>query len=269
MIYSFNSNEFHSLCQKKIHTTANLSNCDKKQTLTSLYNSLADMLHISYDSVIAYYRGKNGPGDIHAIKIIAEYFGVDYHKLLIKKDISRKEEPMKAEPTSSNETLEIITNLLEKQISINLEHEDQNLLNLTEKEAVLDIYYAFSDYITSIPDRWSIFYPDNGPDEFFNHHLIPAEPFFRKLLKYKLLISTERYSKIEAILTDYEYFELHGGIDFPNQKITDFYNTQNNTNLSPDDLFSQYDLPIWSDCYLKIIADYYLTQFQQAVKDLF
>ena len=56
----------------------------KKLNKSNIMKELAEKLYISEDAVKSWMYGNNGPSDLEQVKLVADYFGVEYHQLLDK-----------------------------------------------------------------------------------------------------------------------------------------------------------------------------------------
>ncbi len=58
----------------------------RKLNKSQIMKELAEKLYISEDAVKSWMYGNNGPSDLEQVKLVANYFGVEYHQLLDKEE---------------------------------------------------------------------------------------------------------------------------------------------------------------------------------------
>ena len=81
--YKFDSNSFMMYINRK---KARGQKAGRKITQTAIREELADVAFVSQEAVKNWMYGNNAPSDIEQVKVIAEYFDVDYHELLTKEE---------------------------------------------------------------------------------------------------------------------------------------------------------------------------------------
>ena len=124
----------------------------KKLNKSNIMKELAEKLYISEDAVKSWMYGNNGPSDLEQVKLVADYFGVEYHQLLDKE----------GKEMASNNAVSVITGLANE---AQVQH---------TKEKVRGIYGALIDYIHAIYNYYYTVNPDENAD--------PNNPEFRAKL---------------------------------------------------------------------------------------
>ena len=79
---------------------------DHKITHTSIREELADVAFVSQEAVKNWMYGNNAPSDIEQVKVIADYFDIDYHELLTiaeEKDMTMSTENILAKGSTSQQ----------------------------------------------------------------------------------------------------------------------------------------------------------------------
>lgn len=269
--YIFNNKFFNNLCKKYVRDMKTRNDSEVRYTLALLFDNLADNLHLSPDSIVAYYKGKNGPGDLTAVKELAEFFNVDYQLLLNE----REEIEMKTENITPDDIIGKENRIEQNTITYVKNCKSQlgtnYALNISEKEAIMDIYYSFAEIMIECATHcFDYLDPDCSVIEIEEDEL---DDYWKKLMMYRLVISPERYSKIDSFFAEYDkdiccvdvnYYEV-------SEKICDYYNSVHGTKFTSEELYhsKQFDYYTWSVSYDKVVRDYYMSKFYQIVQDLF
>ena len=106
----------------------------KKTNKSNIMKELAEKLYISEDAVKSWMYGNNGPSDLEQVKLVADYFGVDYHQLLDKEE----------KEMATNNTVSIasgMANEMQQQYTKDRVRELYTAI-LDSVDALMDYYYA-------------------------------------------------------------------------------------------------------------------------------
>ncbi len=177
----------------------------KKINKSDIQKELADKLFVSEDAVKNWMYGYNAPSDLEQVKLIADYFGVDYHQLL---DTEEKE-------MATNNVVSIATGMA-----------NETQIQYT-KERVREVYAAVMNVINKIMEYFYIEEQPEGLDrdqykeQSVAAHVdafMAAENVFEILEKYLLDIPEKLYNEV----CEYIWTTLSAILD----DIEDTYNTR-------------------------------------------
>lgn len=155
-----------------------LQKTKKKATQISIREELAEKACVSQDAVKNWMYGNNAPSDLEQVKILAEYFEVDYHQLL-KMEEEKMAATMNVETTNKpvNEAQQIYTKTVVRELY-------RQILALIRKIG----YYAFELELE-----------EGTVEEYFvEEHLNAVSDAYEDM--HEDLLSTNRY--LEDIMID-------------------------------------------------------------------
>ncbi len=160
---------------------------EKKMSQAKIQKALADEVNVSPDTVKSWVYGNNSPFDLDQVKAVADFFGIDYRELLVKKE----------EKT-----------MMEADSYMAIATEKQRIIT---KDRVREVYEALAD---AIDIAWEFFFTEfyrsfdeKEADEYFlqryNTEYEEAERVCQKvdflLLKYQLDIPTSLQTNISRL----------------------------------------------------------------------
>ncbi len=117
----------------------------RKLNKSQIMRELAEKLYISEDAVKSWMYGNNGPSDLEQVKLVANYFGVEYHQLLNKEE---------KEMATNNNTMNLVKGMAnEAQVQYT-------------KEKVREIYQALIVCKNTLMDYYYTDNPDENGDPF-------------------------------------------------------------------------------------------------------
>lgn len=181
-----NNNEFvfssYSFKNEIKRYALNQTTPDYKVTTSKIKTKLASKLCVSEEAIKNWVCGYNGPSDIEVVKMMAEFFGIDYLNLLRKK-----------------ETNDMENNTNKENTTISISHETKAVIRTVYQR----IAALWDDIVAELP------YDFGGEDQFHVYEK-RAEDLVFLLHQNMLDIPTEIYSKLMSIVTeDFDYY-LHG-----------------------------------------------------------
>lgn len=156
-------------------------------TAESVKADLEEKYGISADAIKNWMYGYNGPADVGVVRTVAEYLGIDYKELLLKKeteDMERRLDSVKSAPEVVYVTGE-------------------------SKDAVRRIYQKMSEFMEIVNDTCMF---RNATDK-EHYAYVEFHKELDELVRYSLLdIPKDVYEELKKIVSDFQDF-IYGGYD--------------------------------------------------------
>lgn len=189
--YQFNALRLKMLIDQK---KASLQKAKQKVTQTAIREQLAEKAFVSPEAIKNWMYGNNAPSDLEQVKILAEYFDVDYHQLL------REEKEM----TNTTEIRYDLTNDVQKQYTRNIVRSlYQNIRDLLNE---IDQYsWEFSEKTDGDPE---VFFSEDNMKKVREAYGVMISKYraLNKQLQYAMLdIPEDFYNRVSVFLDENIY----------------------------------------------------------------